>query len=131
MSWHLWLACAAELPVCPERMKWKESVPLDGHRTGWCEGASGARNGPYLEWNEDGRLVVSGFYWRNQRSGWWRRWRDDGSLSEETPYTAGKAHGPVRTYDASGEHATERWHDRGDPVDGPLPSVLVSGQAPR
>jgi antitoxin component YwqK of YwqJK toxin-antitoxin module len=122
----LWLivACSEGRPICPERMKWKEHVPLQGHRAGWCEGASGAKNGPYREWNPAGLRVVDGYYWRNQRSGWWSRWRDDGTLSEQTPYTAGKIHGPHRLYDDVGALVSERWHDHGEVHEGPLPSAF-------
>ncbi len=123
----LFLACVPSATQCPERMKWKEERPLDGHRAGWCEGASGARNGMFREWNEGGRLVVDGYFWRNQRSGWWRRWRDDGTLAEEVPYTSGKVHGPSRTFDESGALRIEQWHDHGEKAEGAPPSPMDAG----
>lgn len=65
------------------------------------------RHGAFLEWNEEGKLVVKGQFIRDQRHGIWQGFYPNGKLQYEGMYNdSGLAEGPWKYFEENGQ--TER-----------------------
>lgn len=67
----------------------------------------GLRTGAYIQWNEDGKLIVLGECFADKRHGSWTEFHDNGELKSEGEYFAGVRHGEWKSFYDNGETAEE------------------------
>lgn len=102
--------------VCPASTKLVQ-VEQAGFWTQWCEDSDARRQGPFVQWHDNGQLALEGAYVDNFEEGTWRAYYPGGSVESEGEYVGGKRHGEWIYWFPSGV-VWRRGHYRGDQLHG-------------
>jgi antitoxin component YwqK of YwqJK toxin-antitoxin module len=109
--------------------KWFTNVPFTGEVTGQEQGPfkDGVKDGPWVEYWENGRLKRKGDYTDGDLDGPWVYYHDNGQLWTKGDLKDGELDGPWVEYHENGQLWSERdWKD--GKIDGPWVEYYDNGQ---
>jgi antitoxin component YwqK of YwqJK toxin-antitoxin module len=95
---------------CPAGTTQKEAT---NHAEQWCASNDGKRNGPAVEWYEDGAKRQEGEYRNDARHGHWRRWDAKGRLADDGSFVDGQAVGRHREWNEGSLSEIRDYDDHG------------------
>ena len=94
---------------CPDGAELKGAPPPDGTEI-WCEkyvGGIPVKDGPYVVYNLNGKMMIEGAYKDGKQSGEWTMYHPNGQRASTDHYTDGVRNGMHRSWYANGQIAIE------------------------
>jgi antitoxin component YwqK of YwqJK toxin-antitoxin module len=98
-------------PACPTGTAPASEKSPDGGTTQFCRTPAGAKTGPLLGYDRDGRLSVSGAYSNDKPHGVWVWYRADGGKREEAEFKDGALDGYHRQWNDTGILVVEEHYE--------------------
>jgi hypothetical protein len=74
---------------CPSGTMPARGVAYNTYTSVWCEQKDGAKQGPYLEWWENGTKKATGQFKDGVRDGRWTFFRENGQIDSNVEYRGG------------------------------------------
>ncbi|MBW1808194.1 MAG: toxin-antitoxin system YwqK family antitoxin [Deltaproteobacteria bacterium] len=93
----------------------------------WCEDGSGDKQGPYVERDINGNILIEGQYEDGEKEGTWNYYDENGNKVREEHYVDGVVHGPYKTWYPDGSVMIEANYQNGL-LHGPYKSWYQNGQ---
>jgi MORN repeat variant len=94
---------------CPDGAELKGAPPPDGTEI-WCEkevGGIPVKDGPYVVYNLNGKMMIEGSYRDGKQSGQWTMYHPNGQRASMDYYTDGVRNGLHTSWYANGQKAIE------------------------
>lgn len=102
------------LPSCPPGTEPHGGAPPHGYHL-FCLDADGKRHGPFLQWDDAGRMRLRGHFEHGRRDGHWVQWQLSGEKSSESDYRDDLLHGVEMNWYPNGQLWTRREFRAGKP----------------